>query len=427
MEGEISGKSSLNRNEKRSSSGRCTYEGAKWFRSILTVVYACLFVWQVLFLPESYSSVGKGRGPVDFTRGDQRLQWQQRQVQTNASNPIFSVDILSVGSINQMELLSAQERILGSHRSVRNFFNVTELDDYDPSCHANLTWDHVSKVVKFCRLRSSFGPEVLYMRSQYARTAWLQKKRNPTGWLCAQQRPFAGLRKAQAHYRRTWQALPDYLLILDDDTYYDMDAFRRNHERLDSSEPTVVAGCLVRPPVHLINFTFPFGGFGTIMSKGSLGYLFHPIDCPLLDKGAHPGTRKHSNSEGICNQLSRNLVGELQYFENGDSLVDLIYKYVNVEKYRDVDRWTTGFCMHSDWVTGYFVNFYNASIHVKQKFYENVPHARMEAYKDSVIYARPTGFCKNDRINHSECRRGSEICHRASIGWMEREVMNRKS
>ncbi|KAL7534082.1 hypothetical protein ACHAWF_004715 [Thalassiosira exigua] len=414
MAGKSLGKSSpnLNHNKIRSLSARC--------KSILTVVYACLFVWQVHFLGESYSTVGKGRELVDFPQGQ---GVQQLQLQSHAPVRNFSVDILSVGSINQLELLSAQERILSSHQSVRNFFNVTELDDADPSCHTNLTWDHVSKVVNFCHRRPSFGPEVRYLRSQYARAEWLRKKRNPAGWLCAQQRPFAGLRKVQARYRRTRQALPDYLLILDDDTYYDMDAFRRNHRRLDSSELAVAAGCLVRHPVHEINFTFPFGGFGTIVSKGSLDYLFHPIGCPLLDEGAHPATGTHVNSEGICDQLSKNLVGELRRFENGDSLADLMYKYANGERYGDVDRWTAGFCMHSDWVTGYFVNFYNASTHVEEKFYEHVPQARMEAYGDSVIYRKPTGFCKNDH-EAGECRRGSEICHRASVGWMERETTN---
>ncbi len=94
----------------------------------------------------------------------------------------------------------------------------------------------------------------------YARYKFLQAKANPVGWLCAIPRPYAGLRKVYQYYQARKQSLPDYLIILDDDTYYNMEAFQRKNERLNSSIPTVVAGCLVRQPVRQINFTFPFGG-----------------------------------------------------------------------------------------------------------------------------------------------------------------------
>ena len=98
---------------------------------------------------------------------------------------------------------------------------------------------------------------------------------------------------------------------------------------------------------------------------------------------------------------------------------ELMHHYANTEKYMDIDKWTLGYCMHSDWVICYFANFYNVSKHVTHSFYANVPQARMEAYQGSEIYKRATGFCNNER----NCSEGSDICHRASADWMERETL----
>ncbi|KAL7432074.1 hypothetical protein ACHAXM_003336 [Skeletonema potamos] len=336
----------------------------------------------------------------------------------------FSVDILSVASIDtkRKELLNLQKRTFASHTSVRNFFHATEVDDFDPTCYKDLTWKHVADVSTFCRKRpSGISYEMRHLRGLYGRKQWIAKKSNPIAYL---------------HYKENRQALPDYFIIMDDDTYYNMETFQQMHKKLNSSEPTVVAGCLVRLPIHEINFTFPFGGFGAVFSKGALEYLFHPIHCPDIGRNRRlpmvdvdPNSEpNHANAEGICNQMSKNTAGELKYFENGNSLLDLIYKYVNTERYRDVAKWDFknhgGFCMHSDWVMGFFVNFYNVSKHVEEKFYENVPQARMESFKGSHIYAKPTGYCKN---NEGICESGAMICHKPSVQWVEKEVMKWKT
>ena len=139
----------------------------------------------------------------------------------------FTVDILSVGSINQLELLHAQKRTFGSHISVRNFFNVTEMDDADPNCHTDIQWEHVKQVSAYCRgkkkSRGNIKPVYRTLLSEYARWQWLQKKHNPVGWLCAQPRPYAGFRKAYMHYNRTGEKLPNYFIVMDDDTYYNLE------------------------------------------------------------------------------------------------------------------------------------------------------------------------------------------------------------
>ena len=49
-------------------------------------------------------------------------------------------------------------------------------------------------------------------------------------------------------------------------------------------------------------------------------------------------------------------LGELQNFTNGMNLSELMYKYTSTEMLRNV-----GFCMHSDWVIGYFLNYHDMS------------------------------------------------------------------
>mmetsp|Transcript_3864 Transcript_3864/g.6378 ORF Transcript_3864/g.6378 Transcript_3864/m.6378 type:complete len:415 (-) Transcript_3864:217-1461(-) len=352
------------------------------------------------------------------------------------SSSSFTVDILSVASVNQQYLLHAQQTTFATHKSVRNFFNATETDDADPFCHANITFQHVDSVSKFCRKRHhGMSPVLRYLSGQYARTPWLGKKKNPTGWLCAQVRPYSGLMKVQLHYQRTGQELPDYLLIFDDDTYYNMEKFQMNFASFDSSIEKVYAGCLVRAPLHMVNFTFPFGGFGSILSKGALVRLFRRHQCPGLGGGNYiyindgsindkESLLTEDSSADFCSRLEQDNVGELKYFTNGMNLVELMYKYTNTEKYRDVNKWTrdSHFCMHSDWVLGYFVNYYNVSTHVTEPKFKNVPHARFESYKKSEIYRRGTGFCRND----ARCEKDTDICHRATPEWMEMETARLK-
>ena len=280
---------------------------------------------------------------------------------TATSSSSFTVDILSVSSVNQMDLLHAQQTTFATHKSVRNFFNATETDDADPFCHGNITFQHVDSVSKFCRKRHNrMSPVLRYLSGQYARTPWLGKKKNPTGWLCAQVRPYSGLMKTQLHYQQTGQELPNYLLIFDDDTYYNMEKFQMNFASFDSSIEKVYAGCLVRAPLHMTNFTFPFGGFGSILSKGALVRLFKRHLCPGLGgskdivKDFASMYNKESfltgdSSADFCRRLKEDNVGELKYFTNGMNLVELMYKYSNTDKYRDVNRWSrdSQFCMHS--------------------------------------------------------------------------------
>ena len=144
-----------------------------------------------------------------------------------------------------------------------------------------------------------------YLLNHFARREWLEKKKvNPAGWLCAQKRPQSALSKVGQFYRKLLkakEALPDYLVVVDDDTYLNVEWFLQNflknsntsssnddsskERRKQKSRPTGVnnavpqvwAGCYVRKPVMDANITFPYGGFGTYYNRKSIERLIQPI------------------------------------------------------------------------------------------------------------------------------------------------------
>jgi len=312
------------------------------------------------------------------------------------------------------------------------FFNLTERDDPGPDCHEKLTRSQTQQISFYCRNErpsKAVGETYRFIRGLYARWPWLEKKANPVGWMCAQQRPHAGMMKVRNHYKTSGQDLPDYLLVMDDDTYINMKTFEREFRGYlarprkdlsppDKSEPLVMAGCLVKQPVKQLNFTFPFGGFGTFVSRGALEELYRPIYC---DPTA-PDYRQALH-EDKCKQLDRDVVKEKHYFKDGMSIMELMHAYVTLPRYSDVHNWDVNnhYCLHSDHVFGVFLNFYNISQHVKDPWYRNVPQARVWSYKDSEIYDKPRGVCKNS-LTELGCKPGVEICHYATPQWMEFET-----
>jgi hypothetical protein len=222
------------------------------------------------------------------------------------TNSNFVVDILSIGSEYALDLLKMQRSSFASHITVRNFVNAPEIDDIDRSCHSTLTKGDTYAIVKWCRQkkggRIKLEPNQYIMNfnaNQYACPEWLAKKPNPVGWLCGQPRFILGLHKALQSYKRTGQDFPHQFIVKDADTYFDMEKFQTAFEPTNSSTPLATAGCLVRAPIHQINFTFPYGGFGTIFSRGALclGTMDGTDRLPsyqgsLCSSSSEPGGRK---------------------------------------------------------------------------------------------------------------------------------------
>jgi hypothetical protein len=53
---------------------------------------------------------------------------------TSFRSPI-EIDIISIGSKTRPSYQDAQERTFGSHVAVRNFYRITEANDYEADCH----------------------------------------------------------------------------------------------------------------------------------------------------------------------------------------------------------------------------------------------------------------------------------------------------
>ena len=177
----------------------------------------------------------------------------------------FTIDIMSVGSRSREDYLISQHNTWASHPSVRYFFGLTEDDDADPLCHEHLTRETMERISGHClrrKNRQAMWNHSYLMQLQtnnFAHGKYLNSK--SPGWLCGQKRPSHGIGKLSRFYRGNSRILPDFLLIVDDDTYINMDWFTQQYRGFNTSLPRADAGCLVINPAHMTNFSFPFGGF----------------------------------------------------------------------------------------------------------------------------------------------------------------------
>jgi hypothetical protein len=366
----------------------------------------------------------------------------------NGNGSKYSIDILSVGSFFSIDRAEAQLKTFGSHRSRRHYWLATEFDDPDPSCHNMMTWKDVEQVVNTCRSKlfwrnkKHLNDLTSHWSENFARRRWLGQKKNPMGWVCAQRRFTVALSKLMKIYREGKDKygieLPDYLILGDADTHVNIELLKEELIRIPHQEvkeknltaeeeevqmrfPTqntavVYAGCRVRSPMKQIQHTFPFGGYGTFFSKKAIERFIQPLHCNGASTGFELEACEHFKAE-YQNKWG---IGELEYFEAGMSISDLMGVYTRKEE---------TFCLHSDWAVGYFVNHFNISRHVvptlhlhpkliKDDAYwyndqmGDVKHARLHNWNDgSEIYKRHHGNCNNDA---ELCEETSQVCHKMS-------------
>lgn len=354
------------------------------------------------------------------------------------------VDVLSIGSRNREELLRTQVSTWASHPSVRYFFGATEDDDAHPDCSSRLTKDAMVQFSANCR-----GPQTKrkYSHSilknaivEYAKGKYLESK--SPGWLCAQKRPLHSIGKLIRTYRRSGVELPDWLLLVDDDTYYNMDHFQTLVKSWgeESSFPRVEAGCLVQHGVYReTNFSFPFGGFGLYLSRGSVENLMRPIRC------GDNATRTDEFARHACEQVRSNLFGEASSFRDGMSVSDLMHAHASREAFYDADAMTARFpfCFHSDWGVGHYVNHYRVSSHVTN-FTQSDPQVMVHykslfsapRYRDKpehtkvfptyrigwtlgLIFGNRPHLEQNCGHDNGRCAKQFPVCHRLSAKQME--------
>jgi hypothetical protein len=173
------------------------------------------------------------------------------------------IDILSIGSVHRLDYLVTQQETFGSHHSVRNWFPLTEHNDTAESdCHTDLSSDYALRIASYCRRRIKNYPLLDAVKGLYMHTRQLKEKSNPAGWICAQKRPIQGLFNVLERYQRDGSEgalFPDYLIILDDDSYYDLDVIVPHLEQhYPVNEAHFAAGCLIR--MSKVNFSKCFAG-----------------------------------------------------------------------------------------------------------------------------------------------------------------------
>ena len=184
------------------------------------------------------------------------------------------VDILSIGSRVRRDLTEAQRQSIAKHVSVRHFVVTTEDDDWDQGCHNNnMTYEEdIHHIVHFCKIIRGFPSKNKlrrHLRKVYTSYSYLGKRSNPVGWMCASTRPFVAFYNYLEQYK---DDLPDYLVVIDDDSYYEMEGLLRYLDKMDYTpdKPLALAGCRVRSHPQAVQFTFPFGGYGLVQSKGEM-------------------------------------------------------------------------------------------------------------------------------------------------------------
>jgi hypothetical protein len=195
-------------------------------------------------------------------------------------------------------------------------------------------------------------------------------------------------------------------MIIDDDTYVNVDAMAETfRESYPESENHVVAGCRINYPRKL-PFAFPFGGFGSILTRATLERLMQPIYCDV-------GADQDDFTRFACWRLNLNHVGEKDFFQDGMSVGDLMHKYSAELPFTRVHEWDgTGYCFHSDHALGYFFNFYPLAAPL-----EDAKLSDELRKKYSYEYLVGKLECKNVKEN---CNVESRLCHYTQPTQMER-------
>ena len=280
----------------------------------------------------------------------------------------YEIDILTIGSISSINRAKVQMKTWGSHISRRHYWLATELDDPDPTCYTSMSLDDVTtyshtcskNARKYWESHGSWNYLTSYLKNVFAQPQWLLEKKNPQGWICAQKRFLFALSKLLALYRdgrdQYGVDLPDYLIFGDDDTYVNLEMIEDELLRTPNvivkekgytmddelhmvyptqNTPVVWAGCRVRRPTNIIHDTFPFGGFGVMISKGAIERLIQPLNC-------NNNEVKVGFEAEACDHWTPPYanwsIAEYQYFKPGMSVSDLMGSYVkNMQP----------FCLHS--------------------------------------------------------------------------------
>ena len=332
-----------------------------------------------------------------------KIKFGQDRIDSNViSENRQMVDIISVGSLLKEPFQNAQEKTFGQHQAVRNFFRVTEMTDTDRECFTELTYDQLDDIMNFC---TPENPSASSIAKRFRRLLFVPKKN--AGWMCAQKRPIDGLNHVLKQYKETNMELPKYLFIIDDDTFINMDALIDMLLKDFSYEvPHLVAGCSFYYFMHG-SMPYPYGGFGSFISRASIQRLIQPIQC--ADQSSDPFIRL------ACWRIKQNNMGEKHFFTDGMSVADLMHAFASRQPFSNATNWPNdaGYCFHSDHALAYFFNMYHIAVPDSAlfdgfKFNDDLrdKYKYVGLHKSKFPYQE--GECKNQYEN---CTVTNTVCH----------------
>ena len=373
----------------------------------------------------------------------------------------ITLDVVSIGTNKRPEYVQAQRDTWGSHPWIRKFISLTEDDDTNTygqkNCQKVLKYQQVPHIEKWCRKNyqdvvnhSIPGDGHSWITNRWIRVFGGWKK--TAGWLCAQKRFTFGLAQLLQGYQdeiiqnknkqgrsdgeidtigknTTDNAndnddiIPDYAIVVDDDTYVDVgNLYFSGLQNRNSSIQSILSGCMIA--LHQTHF-IPYGGFGVLWSKATIQRLIEPLYCNNNNNGNNKGNNADTMSkisksmsqtaELTCSIIKKNWIGELYYYKDGMSLIDVILERVVAEPFVDYKNWTLGYCFHGDHIPPIIAQIYqlvdSSSFDTRNNNDNFVikPITRKDV-RGGKTDIRNGGNCYNDM--NGRCLHNASFCHR---------------
>ena len=148
-----------------------------------------------------------------------------RHKQISSTSPV--VDVVSIGSMSRFDYLTAQAETWASHHSTRHFWGFSEGQDFDQECAFSVSPSELNEYVAGCKdILRTFEKQDDRIGSFFSNFYGATEggfRSGDAGWICAQRRLGRTFGWLHSQYAEGVTTIPDYLVLVDDDTYMDME------------------------------------------------------------------------------------------------------------------------------------------------------------------------------------------------------------